>query len=428
MVKETVLSKHVTKEMEGKYLELPFHMEKNVERLDICYEYLRTRQSDLDGVMKEEEINVIDFALCDEQGRSIGASGSNRNHLWVSGTTACDGFHPAVLKEGEWKIVVGAYQVDEQGVDVTYTIRCTMKERRLFKGETHVHTLCSDGFMPVEETINMAARMGLDFIMLTDHNTTAQNNSIRPHDGITVIPGMEWTHYMGHAGMLGVHKPLKKYMHTNDLDETIILFQDARDCGATVVIYHPFCSLCPWKWGFEGIHYDVMEIWNGIMSERNMKAIGWWHMQLVAGLKISAMGGSDFHRPGLLGSMGAPCMQVYAMSREHKDILHAIRNGHGFISYLPDGPGIDVNGLGETLKRGTVLKIRVFNLRSQDVIRLITDKDEEEIVCGNNVREMTFEKKRNDALFYRFEVTRCYEKGLPPMLAMVSNPVYFEQD
>lgn len=428
MIKETVLHKHVTKEMAGIYLELPFHMEKNVERLDISYENQRVRKIEIDGVIEEAEVNVIDFALCDEQGRSVGASGSNRSHLWVSGTAACAGFHPVMLKEGEWKIIVGVYHVAEQGVDITYTLRFTMKERRLFKGETHVHTLCSDGFMPVDETVNMAARMGLDFIILTDHNTTAQNSSIQPYDGITAIPGMEWTHYMGHAGMLGVKNPLKKNLHTNDFAQTVTLFQEARECGSLVVLYHPFCPLCPWKWGFEGIHYDAVEVWNGIMSERNMKAIGWWHRQLVAGLQIPVMGGSDFHRPGLLGSMGAPCMQVYAMSREQKDILQAIRNGHSFMSYLPDGPGIDVNGLGETLKQGTVLNIKFFNLRSPDIIRLITDKDEEEIVCGNNVREMSFEKKRSDIRFYRFEVNRCYEKGLPPMLAMLSNPVYFDKE
>jgi len=50
---------------------------------------------------------------------------------------------------------------------------------------------------------------------------------------------------------------------------------------------------------------DVLEIWNGPMRESNLKAVGLWHNLLLAGKKVPACGGSDFHRDTLSCSLAA---------------------------------------------------------------------------------------------------------------------------
>ncbi|MBK8794102.1 MAG: PHP domain-containing protein, partial [Holophaga sp.] len=46
----------------------------------------------------------------------------------------------------------------------------TYKQRPAVEGDLHAHTLASDGVLSVEELAQRAARHGLDFIAVTDHN------------------------------------------------------------------------------------------------------------------------------------------------------------------------------------------------------------------------------------------------------------------
>ena len=89
-------------------------------------------------------------------------------------------------------------------------VEVTPKERRLFKGDTHVHTTASDGILEPEEAALLARRMGLDFLIFTDHNNSAQNDRLPFYEDITLIPGTEWTHYKGHAGFLGTEQAFSR--------------------------------------------------------------------------------------------------------------------------------------------------------------------------------------------------------------------------
>jgi len=430
--KVITINKYIDKVLEGSYFKLPFQVEPDVERIDIEYSYAKYQLNTSEGLISSKQINIIDLSLCGLKGAYIGSSGSDRCHIWVSGYESADGYAVTPVREGEWSIVAGAYNVADEGVDVTYNITFTMKQRRLFKGDTHIHTLGSDGFMSVEDTARLASSMGLDYIFITDHNNYAHNDRIIQIEGMTVLPGTEWTHYKGHAGMLGVKKPFEGTFYTNSLEETADKLLEAKGNGAIIILNHPFCFVCSWQWGFDSIVFDGIEAWNGVMSERNLRCISWWHKQLQRGRRIPIIGGSDFHRPGLFSSIAMPCTCLYALSREPEDLMDAIRKGNCYISYLPSGPGMEVvcdgRGLGDTVLQDAELELRFFDLCGGDVIKLITDSDEEIIICehkGQDVLEMLLHRKFINSSFCRFEIYRSYEKGLPQMLAMLSNPVYF---
>lgn len=62
-----------------------------------------------------------------------GASGSDRNHVWLSPLGSSAGFLSGELPEGTWHIIAGAYHVPAEGVTIEYTLEFTEKKRRLLK-------------------------------------------------------------------------------------------------------------------------------------------------------------------------------------------------------------------------------------------------------------------------------------------------------
>lgn len=419
------------KEDEGRYLELPFDLAGETERLDIRYSYPANRRTETGGVVSLDGGAVVDLALLAPGGAFAGASGSERRSVWVSPLGSSPGFERRRVSAGRWTIIAGAYKVPEQGVTVEYEISQTPKSRRLFKGDTHLHTTASDGSGTAEEAAALARQMGLDFIFITDHNNYAGNTGLpRPAD-LTVMPGCEWTHYQGHAGLLGAEKPFEGSYTVSSSGQAAAFLAEARLRGAFAVINHPFCPLVPWRWGFD-LPFDALEVWNGIMSERNERAAAFWHSRLCAGERIPVTGGSDYHRPGILGSAAMPCQCLWAPSRDPDDIMTALRNGSGYVSYLPEGPGLDIvrgdNGepcLGEEVPGGTELEFRFFGLRGGDALRFLGAGAEENVPCPPGAVEMTLRRVFTGTPFIRAELYRSYAPGLPPMKALLASPVYF---
>ncbi len=425
------MERFIGKEEEGIYFTLPFEVPKDVERLDIAYYYPRfLSEQREDGSTVTREENIIDFGLCSAGENYIGSSGSDRNSITITAVKSSQGFAPADIKPGRWNIIIGAYKVQEDGVAVVYRITFTMKERRLLKGDTHIHTLGSDGSLSLKDAAWLGRQRGLDYIIVTDHNNYAQNFQEAGVEGITVIPGMEWTHYKGHAGILGVKKPFENAFCVNSLKEARNKLAEAKANGAFLVLNHPFCPNCGWKWGMEHFDYDAVEVWNGsLFASSNLACLEWWHKQLLTGKKIPVVGGSDFHRPDFAGMIGSPCTCVYAMSCSPEDILNALRNGNCYITVSVQGPDIyaEAGGriMGETALPGSELHAGFRNLKGCDIIRLITDCGTEDIVCENGIQEWEISRRYEKHAFCRFEIWRKLTPELPPMPVLLSNPIYF---
>ena len=67
---------------------------------------------------------------------------------------------------------------------------------RWLAGDLHAHTVHSDGAFTVAELARFAAAQGLDFLAVTDHNTTSHHAELKDaaaRYGITLIPGQEVT-------------------------------------------------------------------------------------------------------------------------------------------------------------------------------------------------------------------------------------------
>ena len=291
-------------------------MPPDTEAFSLTYRYERHHEGELPvergSFTARQEINIIDLGLIAPDGSQVGASGADKSEIFLSETRATPGYRPCPLVPGEWGILVGAYKVAPAGVTVLYELSFTPKHRRLLKGDLHTHTIASDGVLTAEELARHALRQGLDYLAITDHNQMVSQAELPQLPGMTLIPGVEWTHYQGHASFLGVDKPYDEPFFTNTPEEMQARFASARARGALISINHPFEAGVEFRFDIHSIPFDCLEIWNGPMRESNLRAVGLWQSLLAAGKKVPICGGSDYHRDGLFIFPGGPTTCVYA--------------------------------------------------------------------------------------------------------------------
>ena len=431
-------------EREGEYFTIPFDVnsgpfEDEIESISIRYDYLRYNKSHTttDGLSFEahQEINIIDIGLINPQGEQVGASGSDKLVFIVSEMYATPGYRPVRIMNGSWEVLLGAYKVAPEGVNVHLEIKLAKKCLRLFKGDLHTHTLASDGMHTVEELTWKAKRSGLDFIAITDHNQMISTKELPHSMEFTVIPGIEWTHYRGHANFLGVGKPYEGCFATNTEEEAVAKFRSARERNALITINHPFEPGCEFRFSLEKIPFDCLEIWNGPMRESNLRAVGFWQQLLVSGKKIPVVGGSDYHRDTPFIFLGGPTMGVYSMSGGASDLLDATRNGHAYIVFSPDGPSAELLCNHGAMTGDTVswpdqkqVKYKVQNLKTGDIIRLVTHQASISVFQANEQGDFEGVFEISEPGFIRLEVLRSFLPGVPPLPALITNPIYFAKN
>jgi hypothetical protein len=408
------------------------------ESFSLSYRYERHHEKD--GATEpgkftsREEINIIDLGLIAPDGTQVGVSGSDKTEIQVSETHATPGYHPCLLIPGEWGILIGAYKVAPAGVTVVYELTFTPKRLRLFKGDLHTHTVGSDGVLTTKELACHAQRQGLDFLAITDHNQMVSAESLPQVPGFTLIPGIEWTHYRGHANFLGVENPYDEPFFANTSQEVQARFLSARSRGALITINHPFDESSPFQFDMNALPFDCLEIWNGPMRESNLRAIGLWQSLLMAGKKIPICGGSDYHRDQLFIYPGGPTTCVLAMSASPADILAGLRQGHAYITFAPNGPTLEMTA-GDALPGDSVpfssvteIQISVSGLQTGDVIQVVTTKGSASILQAKTAGDMQGNYSMEAAGFAFIMILRNFIPGVPLLPALISNPIYFDAE
>lgn len=427
----------------GRYLRLPFDVPPVTERVEAEYAYPRFATEDLPDGRRRQEAATIDLGLYDETGRLRGWSGSERTSVVVSASSATPGYAPGPVREGRWAVSLGLYRI-RAPVEVTITIRLPEAREVLLAGDLHVHTVNSDGALRTSELIDLCRREGLDFVALTDHNSTRQNGETAGADGLAVIPGMEYTNYRGHANLFfpswsggqGEGAPgggaLPVDPLANSFEEMRDALAAAREAGAAISLNHPFNYLCPWKFGFEGFPWDLVEAWNGTGDPGDAQTIAWWHGMLCRGARTPIVGGSDFHRHEVLRSVGAPTTFVHAASRSAADIVAALRAGRSFVSFSKAGPLPDLRvkgvGFGGSAALGgpEEATAAVRSARAGDRVRLLDGRGNiKEWQVPYDGEHLTRFTAAPDAVFYRLEVRRALAPGVVLLVAL-SNPVFIE--
>ncbi len=208
-------------------------------------------------------------------------------------------------------------------------------KRRWFKGDTHLHTTNSDGVLQQYELVKRCKKLGLDWIIITDHNYNTVEKSYSS-DGLTVIQGQEITGENGHVNIWGKKVPVDPPYDLSNIDAYKKIMQASKENGCIVSVNHPFCSKCGFHMDMESFPMDCVEVWNTIQHSDNAKNLDWWVKKLDENIRIAAVGGSDFHKNYAgLNLLAMPCTITYAESNSPEDILSALVQGRSVVTNTP---------------------------------------------------------------------------------------------
>ena len=344
------------------YIEIPFQVPPEVQRVTIHFSYTG-----------KDQHTALDLGLLDPAQLRCW-SGGNKSTLTVGLSDATPSCLPGVLPSGAWNVLIGVPNI-RPSVTSHYTIQVFLARTGLvadepsilreplrsgpawYRGDLHMHTAHSDGQCPSQSgkmvpcpvffTVDAAARRGLDFIAITDHNATSHYDAMRElqtyFDKVLLIPGREITTFQGHFNIFGTTQFLDFRLGSKAVPTLNDLLGNARGLGALVSINHPraptgeICMGC----GFTPASpvdmnlLNAIEAVNGGSEDPAYSGIPFWEHQLDLGNRLTALGGSDSHRPmtplDKPGSVGRPTTVVYADELSTPAILAAIRAGHVFI-------------------------------------------------------------------------------------------------
>jgi hypothetical protein len=230
---------------------------------------------------------------------------------------------------------------------------------RWYKGDLHAHSFYSDGTEALGTHMAVIEKLGLDFYCLTDHDNYPFLGGNPRHwfdksynsDRTTLLYGMEWTRRSGHANTWCEHPfDYAGVWKGNLANDPVASVNAAHEQGALFSINHPGGGH-GWKYPFDGLGNDAVEIWNGVNCHMELQGRPYWDGPLKSGLRVTAVGGGDTAhiRPWRIHSadferrqaIGVPTTWVYAPSRKGSDILDNIRKGHVTVSWRFDAPRME---------------------------------------------------------------------------------------
>jgi hypothetical protein len=360
-------------EQEKSYVHLPFEVPAGATRLEIRYSYSDRIGSDphLSGG------NTLDLGVFDSRGVAFlgagfrGWSGSELSVVSLGEVEATPGYLAGPLTPGQWHVMLGLYKIGPAGCTYRVTVaiatepsrdpraRLPLDTLRLpasmppapfapwLRGELHCHTWHSDGDGSPIERILLARERGLDFLAVTDHNTTSSQHELAGLEspGLVLLRGVEVTTFKGHFNVWGIGDWVDFRVRSPEDMAAAIRFAIAR--GAVTSCNHPKPFGPPWEY-VDVADYHCIEVWNGPWHTLNQASLDFWLSQLAAGRRIPAVGGSDYHRKAELAQVpprapGTPTVWAYVPgAADEQAILAAIRRGHVSLSDEPDGPLLEL--------------------------------------------------------------------------------------
>ena len=342
------------------YREVPFRVPAGTTAVTVDFAYTG-----------QDQKAVIDLGLRDPQ-RFRGWSGGNKARFTLTDTWATPSYLPGPLPPGTWRLILGVPNL-RKGGRAAYTATVTLDRGGMFhgfaaaplragpgwyRGDLHLHTGHSDGTCapqsgqkapcPLFRTLDAAAARGLDFVAVTDHNTSSHFQALAElqpaYDRLLLIPGREVTTFQGHLNVLGMTAPLDFQLGSPRAPTLDRILDEAETARALVSINHPglpsgeVCMGCGWTAATDFARIPAIEAINGGVFAGPFSGLPFWEARLNAGLRVTGVGGSDNHDatldPARAPAVGRPTTVVHARSLSQDAILDAIRAGHVFVDVL----------------------------------------------------------------------------------------------
>jgi hypothetical protein len=341
------------------YTEVPFDVPAGVTRLTIRF--------DSEAMARGASINLAVQA----PDRLRGWSGEIRPQVTIGEIDSTPGYLTGPIVPGRWSLLVGAGRMprdppvhysaqiwfDHPGDAFRgFSVHPLKSGPGWYRGDLHMHSGHSDGECksmrgvdipcPVFPTLAAARDAHLDFISLTDHNTTSQTESLRelaPYfDDLLIIPGQEVSMFRGHANVFGPTQTLDFNVGGARGPGFNHLLDEVEQTHGVISINHPGADCCRWR--MQDVDYrrvNALEVINGgnlddTGSPEGRSSFPLWEELLNEGYRIAGISGSDNHEAFQRiakdnQGVGRPTVVVYATELSQSAILDAIRSGHAFI-------------------------------------------------------------------------------------------------
>ncbi|MGH3343942.1 MAG: CehA/McbA family metallohydrolase [Carbonactinosporaceae bacterium] len=288
-----------------------------------------------------------------------GWSGGARGVFVIGTHEATPGYLAGELEAGTWFVALGLHRVADRGVAYEVSAEASRRRvhgvpspppppplgegpprrelpaapgRRWLAGDLHTHSVHSDGVLGPGGLARLGVERGLDFLAVTDHNTTSHHAALPAagtREGITLVAGQELTTDAGHANAFG--------------DIGWVDFREPADTwadrtarrGGLLSINHPLAGAVAWRHAMTR-PVPLVEVWHWSWGDRRWSGpLDWWRTREPAATPV---GGSDWHRPGSDALPGAPTTWVECDDVGAGAVLAALRAGRVAISASRDGP------------------------------------------------------------------------------------------
>ena len=367
------------------YFYIPFDVPEGTTRIDVTLAYAKAD----DCVIDLGAFDPRDTGYPTQEGFR-GWSGGARDRFFIATDDATPGYVHGAIPPGRWTAILGLYKVPEAGTEVSVTIALDATPRSLepqparifpvrrqagwYKGDLHCHTFHSDA-KGSPELLHAAARQaGLDFLAIADHNTITQRRYFHPQSSpdLVFVRAMEVTTAEGHANVYGVDDWIDFRM-TRPADAHT-LARLAHERGGLLSINH---DKPPIAWEYELPDADCQEVWQSTWMAWNWIALERWQQRLSSGLRLSAIGGSDYHQPAQLMPEGPlvlarPTTVLWLPELSEDAILAAMKAGLGYVTESPTGPAlvmtVDGQPMGSTVTAPRLARAEIKGARGDRLV------------------------------------------------------------
>jgi hypothetical protein len=369
---------------------VPFEVPAGTTRITVNFDYTtRDARTTIDlGVLGPDGFRGQDGFR--------GWSGGNKRSFTISATDATPSYLPGAIRPGTWNLLLGIPNIrPDTHAQFTAAVHFDREaessaamrgEAGWYRGDLHMHTAHSDGTCdslkrqrvacPLFLTVQAAVDRGLDFIAVTDHNTTSHADAIRelqPYfDNLLLMPGREVTTFQGHANLFGTVALLDFRVGSGAVPDWNDLLRNVENAGGVISINHPVhpsgeqCMGCGWtpQGDVDYGHLQAVEVVNGPDADTPSSGIPFWEHLLDRGYHLTAIGGSDNHNAlapaGTPGAIGTPTTVIYADSLSQSGIVAGIRRGRVFIDVAGTRDRtLDITGIAasQTVHMGETLNV-----------------------------------------------------------------------
>ncbi len=310
-----------------------------------------------------------------------------------------------------------------------------------YPGNIHIHSTYSDGSGHIEDIAEAASAAGLNYIIISDHETMAGLPEEGIRHGVITLVGMEINRRHSHYLALDLDQPVE-----SDEEDPQRVIDRVNQMGGFGFIAHPFekgspyiekGKAYPW-YNWPVFRFSGLELWNytshwrgrdpsalktlyrfffnrkAAMDGPSRELIELWDCYTAAGHRVTAIGSSDAH--ATLYKIGFIKVPVFTyryifstlntyitlpekisgdFSTAKKQVTGALRNGNCYLSFDSLYPGRDfyfyaengklVTFMGEYLEYEKGINLHLKAPANHALLRLIVNGRVEREVEGQEL-------------------------------------------